>query len=270
MVAAPLMAAGHMVRVYLAFDRGCEDDYAALAREVWPYGPVAATEVVNATSQPDGVRAALGLYFARAALQPSDYLLLLRWDLTLRLPIGRWTIDPYRLALASVCEDWAWKVYNCSNDVAFFVPRRMLPAFNASVGANDDAALVAAHQAAGQKVPWMDRARRCCFNEQCLGGGGGHGCLNVLAARLGHAALTFAFGPPQKSRWAGQGTVLFHSAYSLVSCRHIVGRERMPAHRTCPPCCPAGGGGGGAGGGGNPNRSTVSVRASQVRGLSVE
>ena len=187
-VLVPFEALGHQVRVVLAVNSACGSRSTdAIARE---YGHrVALARPVASSSQADGVRAALDLYLSDAVVG-SDFLLVLRFDLSLRLPIHGWGLHPQRIGVSSKCEPWSWNAYNCTSDLAFFVPRPLLPGFNSSIGLNLDRAL--------NQAQWLHRARRCCFAPTCIKEGSGHGCYNVLAAdeRVGFARIGFLFGPP--------------------------------------------------------------------------
>ena len=190
-VVQPLEAAGHHVRVILALDRGCgRAAYRMLAREYGGPRLVALMRTVGPSStQAENIRAAINLYLSSTVVG-SNFLVLLRYDLTLHRPISTWGMHPQRLGIASQCESWAWNMYNCSSDILFVVPQPLLSAFNTSVGDNLDWKL--------EQTNWLHRARRCCFMAACIKGGSGHGCYNVLGhhPRIGYSQLSFLFDWP--------------------------------------------------------------------------
>ncbi|KAL1503872.1 hypothetical protein AB1Y20_012336 [Prymnesium parvum] len=237
-IAQPLEAAGHRVRAVLTLDRGCgNSSYLSLAEEYARAAthrrPVLAQLVPPSRHQAENVRAALDLYLQKGSPERDDYMILLRYDLTLLASITRWALHPARVHVASRCEPWAWRTYNCSNDLLFVVPRALLGAFNASVGVNLDAAKHAA-----QPKAWQHRAFRCCFHAQCIVHGSGHGCLNVLArhpAVGGVHSVGLLFRPPHTPAGLRVGDVLVHPAYRVASCRQLPA-DRKAAHRSRAVC----------------------------------
>ncbi|KAL1523422.1 hypothetical protein AB1Y20_018362 [Prymnesium parvum] len=227
---APLEQSGHSALLFIALDRGC--GAAAAAPLLTLYGRrLALARAVRASTQPEGMRAALRLFASAAAARECDFLLVLRHDLRLLRPVTAWTLQPHKLGLASKCERGAWGLFNCSSDLLFVVPRRLLGSFTASVGVNLDQPRLDAGANRSRYERWLYSARGCCFSARCVMGGWGHGCYNVLAARLGTQSLYFVFSMPLfVPSMRGGGSVLIHKDYEVAECRHME-RGQRPLYR---------------------------------------
>ena len=105
-----------------------------------------------------------------------------RHDLELLAPLAGWRCDlGGALNVAAQCEAAAWARYRCVSDLLFTVPRRLLGAFNASVGSHAGASRNSAGQCGcfdGGACPGRPQMRRTSHLVT------GHDCHNVLAARL--------------------------------------------------------------------------------------
>ena len=192
LVAQSLEACGTAVSVFFTDDgRGCANStLRERLRSWWPTGTAQHWLHVSTRTQPQSVRAALEAYASHA--HKFDVLLLARYDVRLMQPLRSWPC--YRasadvIGLASRCEQWSWRTWNCTNDQVFYVPRSRFSAFRDAMG--EDTRLV---------IPEDARADTTCFAGATEGDGVarrgfGHGCWNALAARVGAQALAFCWPP---------------------------------------------------------------------------
>ena len=197
MITRPLLDCGHRLDIILALDkRGCANDSLRSRLKRWPR--VRLSWSVRASNQATNFRAALQRF--RPLARRYDTLIVSRYDLRVSRQILDWPgcQDGESIGVAEPCEVQKWDLWNCSGDTLFVVPIKMLPAFDAAVGAPTA-------QASKQYTRWSTKYKmreygivttNACFmtrGERASTGlpvGTGHGCYNALAQRVGYARVT--------------------------------------------------------------------------------
>ena len=236
-VGAPLEAAGHTMHTYLPFRRGVcggqrlrelvvQAYRSPSSRSTTPRAVTVAPHLLDAPDQSAGMRGALNWFVATSQAQAHDFVIVMRFDVVLNMPIDRWwgsNVMPRvarftdlrdTVSLASRCEYIAWKRFNCSSDLIFVVSRKHLASFNASIGAVDVVDARALRIPAGSNTlasfsVWRRRLSHCCFSQnltssntssaQCSAHLVGHGCYNVLGRKIGYRKIRFLFPMPNES-----------------------------------------------------------------------
>jgi hypothetical protein len=197
MITESLRSCGAKVGVFLPIDpRGCANITLLQRLASWHGKHVHSSATVIARTQGQNVRGALQLFSSWAA--DFDTMILSRYDLRILQPFSTWhgCQDSSTIGIASRCEMQQWRNWNCSSDILFVVPRALLWAFNASVGAS-----LYAHDSRYFNAP-RGKAKlnpSACFapsGESTSPGvpkGLGHGCYNSIAHRIGYEQLSFCW-----------------------------------------------------------------------------
>ena len=197
MITESLRSCGAKVGVFLSIDpRGCANITLLQRLASWHGKHVHSSATVIARTQGQNVRGALQLFSSWAA--DFDTMILTRYDLRILQPFSTWhgCQDSSTIGIASRCEMQQWRNWNCSSDILFVVPRALLWAFNASVGASLNAHDSRYFSAPRGKAKLNPSACFAPSGETTSPGvpkGLGHGCYNSIAHRIGYEQLSFCW-----------------------------------------------------------------------------
>ena len=123
-------------------------------------------------------------------------LLLARYDVRLMIPFRAWSCYASAsdaVGIASRCDQWQWRQWNCTNDQLFVIPQVHLQAFRSAIGEDSGAGLLQDEELTGKDT--------ACFGgiDRVSRKGYGHGCYNSLARRIGGDKLALCW-PPRVER----------------------------------------------------------------------
>ena len=197
MITESLRSCGAKVGVFLSIDpRGCANITLLQRLASWHGKHVHSSATVIARTQGQNVRGALQLFSSWAA--DFDTMILTRYDLRILQPFSTWhgCQDSSTIGIASRCEMQQWRNWNCSSDILFVVPRALLWAFNASVGASlyaHDSRYFSAPRGKAKLNPLACFAPSGESTSPGVPKGLGHGCYNSIALRIGYEQLSFCW-----------------------------------------------------------------------------